>query len=134
MSKKIAVALMAVVAGFAVFGCNKVAGVVGGENDPKAVAGQFWDASRTGEMAKMKPFVTAGSLQSERKGLATAKVDGKHVLGTPAIEGERALIPTTLKMQGMDIALTTVALKENGLWKVDVPQTMATMFESMQEK
>lgn len=109
-------------------GCDKIMGLFGGGGDPKGVADKFWASTKTGQVEKMKPFVTSNSLQGEMMQNNTAKTEGEYTLGTPQIQGERATIPTTLKDKGFTIDLQTIVVKENGQWRVDVPQTMVTMF------
>lgn len=109
-------------------GCDKITGLFGGGGDPKTVANKFWAATKTGQVEKMKPFVTANSLQGDMIQNNTAKTEGEYTLGTPAIQGDKATIPTTLKDKGFNIELQTICVKENGQWRVDVPQTMMTMF------
>lgn len=110
-------------------GCNKFMSFFGGgASDPKGVADKFWAATKTGEIEKIKPYVTATSFSSELMKGNAQKTEGEYTLGAPQIESDKATIPTTLKDKGFNIELQTICVKENGKWKVDVNQTMATMF------
>lgn len=112
-------------------GCEKIKnlfGSIGGASHPKTVADQFWDATKSGDPEEIKPFVTQASLQHELMKEKSNRTTGDYTLGEVAINGARATIPTNLKDGQMNIELQTVLVKERGDWKVDVEQTMMTMF------
>lgn len=102
----------------------------GGGSDPKAVADQFWQATKTGKVEKIKPYVTKASLNSEMMKSDAGETQGEYTLSEASIEGDKATVATSLKDQGMDINLQTILVQEDGAWKVDVDATMQSMFGS----
>lgn len=104
-----------------------MAGCRSGAQDPKQVAQQFWNAVRVGDFEKVKPLVTRASAQSmkpEEKG--DFNKEGEVVVGAAKVEGERALVETTIKDKGFTIPFQTIVVKEEGKWKVDADQTMVS--------
>ena len=101
-----------------------------GGSDPKVVADQFWQATKTGKVEKITPYVTKASLTSEMMKGDAGETKGEYTLSDATVEGDTATVATSLKDQGMDISLKTILVKEDGAWKVDVEATMQSMFSS----
>lgn len=127
MAKRITIALVVIAVCAMVAG----AGCSGGKgSDPGKVAEKYWKVTKEGSVEDVKPYVTKESfeaLKEEKKGPA-AKKEGDYTLGEAEIEGDKATIPTTITDQGFSFELQTVLVKEDGKWKVDVAQTMMSMF------
>lgn len=98
-------------------------------DDPKAVATKFWQASETGKIENMKPYITQKSLASDMMKEDAKAEKVKFTLGEAAVEGEKATVPTTIEQEGFPVNMKTILVKEEGAWKVDVEQTMMTMME-----
>lgn len=131
MKRFYVLAVLAAVGSLGLAGCEQVAGFLGsmgGAGDPKAVAQKFWEATKEGDAQKLKPLVTKSSLSLDFMNEKSAKEDGEFSLGEAKVEGEKASIPTTLKSKEGSFQLTTVLVKEEGKWKVDVQETMVSMF------
>ena len=97
-------------------------------SDPKAVADQFWSATKTGKVAAIKPYVTEASLSHDMMKEDAQATTGTYTLGEAKIENDSATVPTALKDNEVNIEFQTVVVKEKGAWKVDVEKTMMTMF------
>lgn len=96
--------------------------------DPKAIAQKFWEATKTGNIEQIKPYVTKTSLTHEMMQENTSEThEGTFTLGEPEIKENTASIPTTIQDKEMNMPLTTVLQKEDGQWKVDVQATMMSM-------
>lgn len=107
---------------YALAGCSL------GQDKPKEVAVKFWEATKSGDPAKIKPFVTQASLANDLMKNQSAQDDqATFILGEEKIDGDKATIPTVIQDQNIKFELTTVLLKEDGKWKVDVTQTMTSM-------
>ena len=102
------------------------------------VAGKFWDAMNDGDLEKARKYCTeetAASLTMNDNG-GDASVDVEF--GTTTVEGERTIIETQMVARMGDVTqnveLKTVLVQEDGEWKVDVMNTMMSMFGgAMQE-
>lgn len=98
------------------------------QSDPKAVADQFWSATKTGKVEAIKPFVTAASLSHDMMKEDAQTTTGSYTLGEAKVENDTASIPTALKDNEVNIEFQTIVVKEGTAWKVDVEKTMMTMF------
>lgn len=113
---------------FFIGGCGWIQEKIGG---PKAVAENFWNATKTGDPEKIKIYVTQASLKNELVASPSKAADQEFTMDRAQIEKNIARIPTTLNNKGVLIKLHTILLKEDGKWKVDVSQTMATLLGGM---
>jgi hypothetical protein len=104
-----------------VAGCSSKA-----SNNPKEVAERFWSYSQSGDIEKAKEYATKGSA-STLKDEDKEKPKGEFKLGEPEIEGDKAIIPTTIADDDFTMQLSTVLVKEDKKWKVDVNKTMMSM-------
>lgn len=116
-------ALLLVAMTFLAIGCSGST-----HSDPKAVADQFWSATKTGKVDTIKPYVTAASLSHDMMKEDAQATTGSYTLGEAKIENDTATIPTALKDNEVNIEFQTVVVKEADAWKVDVEKTMMTMF------
>lgn len=102
------------------------------------VAEKFWDALNDGDLEKARKYCTeesAASLTMNNNG-GDAGVDVKF--GATTVEGERTIIETQMVASmgdvKQDVALKTILVREDGEWRVDVMNTMMSMFGgAMQE-
>jgi hypothetical protein len=96
------------------------------------VAGKFWDAVNDGNLEKAKKYATqetAASLtMNDDRGDAEVDVE----FGASTVEGERTIIETHMVTRMGDVNQTvdmkTVLVQEDGEWKVDIINTMMSMF------
>lgn len=116
-------ALLLVAMTFLAIGCSGST-----QSDPKAVADQFWSATKTGKIETIKPFVSQASLSHEMMKEDAQATTGNYTLGEAKIENDMASIPTALKDNEVNIEFQTIVIKEGDAWKVDVEKTMMTMF------
>ncbi len=124
MRRKMAFLCLLTFASFAV-GC-------GGGDEATDVARGFWDALEANDIETAKTFATASSASSLKM---TENMEGKDVtvtLGAVTEESGSKLVETTVATtQGendMSIPMKTVLVQEDGAWKVDVEQTMMSLF------
>jgi len=94
---------------------------------PKAVADKFWDAAKDGNTGKMQKLVTKSSLANLQEQSGGGIKKGDIELGKAKLDGDKALIPTAMDNDGFKVNFETVAIKEDGKWKVDLNQTMMSM-------
>jgi hypothetical protein len=98
------------------------------QSDPKAVADQFWSATKTGKIVTIKPYVSQASLSHEMMKEDAQATTGNYSLGEAKIENDMTTIPTSLKDNEVNIEFQTIVVKEGNAWKVDIEKTMMTMF------
>jgi len=96
------------------------------------VAEGFWDALKAGDVETAKTFATASSASSLKM---TENMEGKDVsveFGAVTEEGDATFVATTVTtLNGenhMQIPMKTVLVRQEGVWKVDVEQTMMSLF------
>jgi len=96
------------------------------------VAGKFWNALNDGDLEKAREYCTeetAASLTMNDNG-GDADVDVEF--GTTTVEGGRTIIETQMVARMGDLTqnveLKTILVQEGGEWKVDVMNTMMSMF------
>lgn len=104
----------------------------GGGDKATDVAEGFWDALKAGDIETAKTFATATSASSLKM---TENMEGKDVsvtLGVVTEESDSKLVETTVTTKNgendMTIPMKTVLVQEDGAWKVDVEQTMMSLF------
>jgi hypothetical protein len=104
----------------------------GGGDEATDVARGFWDALEAGDIETARTFATAASASSLKM---TENMEGKDVaatLGEVTEEAGEMFVETTVKTQAddteMQIPMKTVLVQEDGAWKVDVEQTMMSLF------
>ncbi len=109
-------------------------GCGGGGNEATDVARGFWDALEEGDIETAKTFATTSSASSLKM---TENMDGKDVevvLGEITEEGSSTMVETTVNTKNgedtMSIPMQTVLVEQNGEFKVDVEQTMMSLFGS----
>lgn len=97
--------------------------------EAKTAAAKFWDATRSGKVEAIRPLVTPASLNHEMLKADAKPVEGSYSLGEVEVGENRAVVETELTEGGKGTRLKTVLFKEEGQWKVDVDQTIGSMFE-----
>lgn len=136
MTKQIQKTVFLVVAVALLGGCSKFTGLFGAAGgNPIKIADKFWAATKTGNVEKIKPFVTKASMEHQMMQENAKPNEGEYTLGKANVDGNVATIPTKLKDKQMDLDVQTILVKEGGNWKVDVNKTMMSMFsdDSMKE-
>jgi hypothetical protein len=101
-------------------------------DEPEDVARQFWSAMEARDIEKARSCATeetAGSLTINEE---AGDEDVEIVFGDVTFEDGRAQVKTTMvtSHEGTEIKIPmqTVLVEENGAWKVDVDQTMMSLF------
>ena len=104
----------------------------GGGDKATDVAQGFWDALKAGDIETAKTFATATSASSLKM---TENMEGKDVsveFGEVTKEGDATYVATTVTTSNdesqMAIPMKTVLVQQDGTWKVDVEQTMMSLF------
>jgi hypothetical protein len=96
------------------------------------VAQKFWDAAIDQDIEKARSYATR-----ETADVLTIKEDagdqeGEVEFGQVTVQHDRTIIETTMRTTSgdstMSVPLKTVVVQEDGEWKVDVTQTMMSMF------
>ena len=107
-----------------------ITGCSGSKSDPKSVAEAFWKAMKTGDIASVKKYMTGASAKALNESTDKEKMgkEGKITLGDAKIEKDKATVPTTIDNEGVKMELQTILVKQDGKWKVDLDQTMMSMF------
>lgn len=114
-----------------------LAGCGGSGDTAIVVAGKFWDALKDQDLEKAKSYCTKESAES-----LTLKEDADdqevdYEFGDVDITKECVKIQTVLHSSSGEgeskAELTTVLVREKGEWRVDVSQTMLSMFGGAME-
>ncbi|UCF06394.1 MAG: hypothetical protein JSV33_05015 [bacterium] len=107
-------------------------GCSGGGDTAIVVAGKFWDALEDQDLEKARSYCTKETAESLTLNEDTKDQDVSIEFGNVDITQECAQIETIMRSTSGDvenkIELTTVLVREDREWKVDVSQTMMSMF------
>jgi hypothetical protein len=107
-------------------------GCSGGSDTAIVVAGKFWDALEDRDLDKAKSYCTKETAESLTLNEDNDGQDVSVEFGDVDIAQECAQIQTILHSSsgGIEnkVELTTVLVREDHRWKVDVSQTMMSMF------
>ena len=99
-------------------------------DSPEDVADSFWTALQNHEMTLARSYATPET--ADMLNNADNDEDVEVTLGVTTMKDGEAHIQTTMKGteegQSMDIAMTTVLVQHEGNWRVDVNQTMMSIF------
>ena len=113
-------------------------GCSGGKKDAVTVARDFWNALQERDLEKARSYATketAGSLKlnedAEDQEVDIAFGEAVEEDGYTKIE---TTIQTTTEESETSVVLVTVLIQEEGEWKVDVNQTMMSMFGGAMEE
>lgn len=112
---------------FIAVGCGGAGG-----DEAANVARGFWDALEAGDVETAKTFSTASSASSLRMTENMQDKDVSVTLGATVNEEGTTFVETTVLTRNeeteMNIPMKTVLVQENDAWKVDVDQTMMSLF------
>lgn len=112
---------------FVAVGCGGAGG-----NEAANVARGFWDALEAGDIETAKTFATTSSASSLQMTENMQDKDISVTLGEIVDEEGTTFVETTVATRNeeteMDIPMKTVLVQENDEWKVDVDQTMMSLF------
>jgi len=96
------------------------------------VAEGFWNALKAGDVETAKTFATVSSASSLKM---TENMEGKDIsveFGEVTEEADATFVATTVTTlngeKQMQIPMKTVLVQQDGTWKVDVEQTMMSLF------
>jgi hypothetical protein len=107
------------------FGC-------GGKSDQVEIAKKFWSALEAQDLETARRYATTETAQSLTINEDQQNREIDIAFGEVSQEDGKSLVATTITTSNegieMDIPLQTVMVKEGGEWKVDVNQTMMSMF------
>lgn len=110
-------------------------GGCGAAGGPESVASGFWDAVMAGDKESAKKYATKNSVAEMELEPKKPDEDRAIEFGKPVESNGQVSIPTTLVTttngQAQRVPLNTVLVKEDGNWKVDWNQTMASMLGGM---
>lgn len=107
----------------------------GAAGGAESVATNFWDAMMAGDKEAAKKHATKNSmaemeLEPKQPGEERDVKFGKAVESADQVSIPTTLI-TTVEGESQQIPLNTIVVKEDGDWKVDWNQTMASMLGGM---
>jgi hypothetical protein len=106
-----------------------------GAGGPESVAESFWDAVMKGDKATAQKFAAKNSVTEMELEPQQAGETRDVELGKAVEANGQMSIPTTLITKTGDqesrIPLNTILIREDGDWKVDWNQTMASMLGGM---
>jgi len=110
-------------------------GGCGAAGGPESVASSFWDAIMAGDKETAKKYATKNSI-AEMELEAKEQGEERDVeFGKPVEADNQVSVPTTLVTttngQQQRVPLNTILVKEDGDWKVDWNQTMASLLGGM---
>ena len=113
-------------------------GCSGGKKDAVTVAEDFWNALQDRDLERARSHATketAGSLTlNENAEDQEVDIAFGEVVEEDGYTKIETTIQTTTEESETSVALLTVLIREEGEWKVDVNQTMMSMFgEAMEE-
>jgi hypothetical protein len=110
-------------------------GGCGAAGGPESVASGFWDAIMAGDKETAKKYATKNSIADLELEPPAAGETRDIELGKAVESDAQASIPTTLITRTADqesrVPLNTILIKEDGSWKVDWNQTLASMLGGM---
>ena len=124
MLQKVAIVLL-FVTGLLSLGCS-------GSDESLTVAKNFWKAMEDRDLEAARSYATRATANSLNLGESGEDQAAEIIFGEVSREDGKTLVATTLKTAQDDheinIPLKTVLVKEDGKWKVDVDQTMMSLF------
>ena len=121
-----AILVVFVIAMTSLFGCSSSG------DTPIEVAQNFWSAMEERDIEKARSFATEETAGSVKINDEAGDQEVDIVFGEVSVEDDRAVVATTMVNAGddseMKIAMETVLVVENDMWKVDVDQTFMSLF------
>jgi hypothetical protein len=102
------------------------------EDESLAVAKDFWKAMKDKDIEKAKTYATAASAGALTLNEDENDQDAEITFGDIEKKDGKSKIETIIRTIGgdseMEIPMQTVLVKEGGEWKVDVNETMMSLF------
>jgi len=124
MTRRIVAIVLSVIVLFSL-GCSS-------SNEAISVAKKFWKAMEDRDLAKAKYYATKATASSLNINENEEDKDVEIIFGEVTKEDGKTLVVTTMRTtqdeKTMDIPMKTVLVKEDGEWRVDVDQTMMSLF------
>jgi hypothetical protein len=124
MSKRVTVIFLSLVVLFS-FGCSN-------SDESVTVAKNFWKAMEDRDLERAKSYATKATANSLNINEENKDQEVEIIFGEVTKEDGKTMVTTTMRTtqdeNTMDIAMKTVLVKEEGEWKVDVDQTMMSLF------
>lgn len=99
----------------------------GHTEDLLAVARGFWDAMNASDIQTAGLYITKESRDTLQKKDTDATANRKVTFGEVKMEDNKTSIETYSEAIASESRIQTVLVKEDGQWRVDVAQTMASM-------
>ena len=125
MTRRIVVVLLSVIVLFSL-GCSS------GGDESVTVAKNFWKAMEDRDIEKARSYATKATANSLNINESEEDQDVEIIFGEVTKEDGKTLVVTTMRTtqdeKTMDIPMKTVLVKEEGEWRVDVDQTMMSLF------
>ena len=125
MTRRIALILLSVIVLFSL-GCSS------GGDESVTVAKNFWKAMEDRDIEKARSYATKATANSLNINESEEDQDVEIIFGEVTKEDGKTLVVTTMRTtqdeKTMDIPMKTVLVKEEGEWRVDVDQTMMSLF------
>ena len=110
-------------------------GGCGAAGGPESVARNFWDAIMAGDKDTAKKYATKNSMAEMELEPQQAGEERDVKFGKAVESADQVSVPTTLVTtangQEQKVPLNTILIKEDGDWKVDWNQTLASMLGGM---
>ena len=115
-----------------VFTITLYLGCSGEPDTAMTVADKFWQALQDKDLDKARSYCTEETAESLTLNEDGSDQDVEIVFGDIEYKDEHTEIETMLQPSGdsdeSSITLTTILVREDGKWKVDVSRTMMSMF------
>lgn len=112
--------------------CSLFLAGCGGTNEQLEVAKKFWSALEKRDLETARLYATRATAQSLTMDEDQQDQQIGIAFGGVTKDGEKRMVATTISTTNngtdMTIPMQTVLVKEAGDWKVDVHQTMMSMF------
>ncbi len=125
MTRRIALILLSVIVLFSL-GCSS------GKDESVTVAKNFWKAMEDRDIEKARSYATKATASSLNINESDEDQDVEIIFGEVTKEDGKTLVVTTMRTtqdeKTIDIPMKTVLVKEEGEWRVDVDQTMMSLF------
>jgi hypothetical protein len=124
--RRITIAILMGVLACVIIGCSS------GSKDALSVAKEFWAALEDQNLEKAKSYATIETRNSLQLNEREENEDVEIEFGEVTVEDSQTRVQTTMRSIGEEsettIPLETVLVKEEGEWRVDVDQTMMSLF------
>ncbi|MEQ8763317.1 MAG: DUF4878 domain-containing protein [Planctomycetota bacterium] len=100
----------------------------GAGDDPADTTEAFFQAMKDGDFEKGKELVTADSVKEFEGSNKDEKFEMADLtIGEAKVDGDKATVPTSFKVEGQKFSFDAQLRKEEGAWKIDAKPTMEAM-------